>query len=73
MDEFLRVEDDDRAANRLNLKRDRGNDMREENLGKKNKRGNREENKKLGSEAFKGVNIIFNKPIHKIIFEIKGK
>ena len=72
-DEFSRVEDDDRAANRSNPNRDRGNDMREENGGKKNKSDDKEGDKKPCSDAFKGVNMIFNKPIHKIMFEIKDK
>lgn len=29
--------------------------------------------KKNGTEAFRAVNTIFNKPIHKIVFEIQGK
>lgn len=29
--------------------------------------------KKTKSQAFKAINTIFNKPIHKIMFEIQGK
>lgn len=67
----MRVEDDDWAANRLNVKRDRGNDKREEGSGKNNKRDDWEGERKHSFEAFKRVNTIFNMLIHKIMFEIQ--
>ena len=73
IDEFSRVEDDDRAINRSSFKRDRGNDRKDEGNDKKNRREDIYEGKKSSGEAFKGVNTIFVKPIHKIMFEIQDK
>ena len=66
------MEDDDRAANRSNFKRDRGNDRKDEGNGKKNKRDDIDEGKQNNGEAFKWVNTVFMKPIHKIMFEIQA-
>lgn len=73
VDKFLRVEDDDRAANMLNPKREMGNDRKEDGNGKKNKKDDKKCEKKSGFEAFKAVNAIFTKPIHNIMFEIQWK
>ena len=58
IDEFSRVEDDDRATNRSNFKRDRGNDRKDEGNGKKNWRDDKDEGKKSSGEAFKGLNTV---------------
>lgn len=73
IDEFSRVEHDDKVANRPGFKRDReGNvneDRRDDGNAKKNRGEGSSEPRK--GEAFRRVNTIFTKPIHKIIWGIK--
>lgn len=72
-DLLSRVEDDDRTANIAGFKREmNGNgDRHDDDQGKKNKKEERYNGKR--SNTFKGINTIFNKPIHKIMFKIQGK
>ncbi|KAM7502432.1 hypothetical protein LguiB_001336 [Lonicera macranthoides] len=79
VDEFSRVEDDDKAMSKQQgFKRDRNvnDDRKDDNHDKKNRRetdrkDNADEDRK--SNAFKGVNTVFNKPISKILQEIKDE
>lgn len=71
IDEFSRVEDDDKAANRSGFKREKnGSENRREDGNTKNNcdEGSSEPRK---GETFQKVNTVFTKPIHKIMWEIK--
>lgn len=67
------MEDDDLAANRVDYKIDRWNDKRHGGSFEKNKKEEKIDDRKLGIKAFKGVNTIFNRPIHKIMYEIQSQ
>lgn len=74
IDEFARVEDNDVAANRDDYKRDRRQDRRHAGSSEKNKKENRSgSDSNSGLEAYNRVNTIYNRPIHKIIFDIQGQ
>lgn len=60
------------GANRVEYKRDEIIDKKE-GSSKKNKKEKNSDDRKLSNEAFKGVNTIFNRTIHKIMCEIQGK
>lgn len=72
INEFARVEDDYSTSNMANYKGDRGNNKRQKGSSKKNKKEEKNDDWKLSTEAFKGVNTIFNRPIHKIIYGIQA-
>jgi len=72
VDEFSRVEDDDQDSNRVNFKMEGAGEKRDDDNGKKNKKDSQDYNKSR-VDALRGVNTIFIKPIHKIMFEIMHK
>ena len=76
VNEYARVEDDEVAEQESTPAKAKVNNVGTSgNGGKfdKNKRKRREDNSVVGSDGFKGINTVFNKPIHKIMFDIRDQ
>lgn len=73
VNEYARVKDDEMVTSGA-AEEKRGNTMGS-GSGKydKSKRNIREDFRKVSEDGYKGVNAVFTKPIHKIMFDIHNK
>ena len=68
VNKYTRVEDDEmNSAAPAEEKKGNGGKF------DKSKRKRKEENNTVSEEGFKGVNTVFTKPIHKIMYDIKDR